>query len=173
MIRTSFIDFDDTLAVHNWTEEPLTHNSVDDYAQLWVGGRYNKFIVPLNMQLICIMLKRFNVDMYTLTHEESSLALQYKQDFVEEHYRNMFKGVVTSSTSIGKVDIMLGYCKAFNIPKAEVLIIDDKIDTILSAKEAGFVTMTPQEIMCSQMHEIQKRLGFPTDNEEVGNLCEI
>ena len=74
--------------------------------------------------------------------------------------------------SIGKVDIMLGYCKAFNIPKAEVLIIDDKTDTILSAKEAGFVAMTPQEIMCSQMHEIQKRLGFPADNEEVDNCCE-
>lgn len=166
MIEVAFFDFDDTLIVHSYLDGHEPNEGVEDCANIWLGDRYNDetYMAPLVMQLFVLELNRKGIPCYGLTYDANSMAANIKKTILDEKYPKCFKEVIVTATPEKKIEVMKGYCRAFNVPLKNVLFVDDRQPTLDLSRQSGITSTTPQEVLCKDVCAIMKELGFKDES---------
>lgn len=140
------LDFDDTLCIHE------NHQGDED------DSIYNKNILKIGIDTWSncspnIHLKRFmeecikrNIKLGLISATMSYPHMKAKNDWVLDNYGIELENYCVG-TYEGKVKIMIAISDAFNIPREQILIIDDLYENLERAAKNGFMACTPMEIV--------------------------
>lgn len=142
--RAIFVDFDDTIFIHKaynaagFDESGISRDSWFDIDHVYdLRGDRNDLIYNL--------LKRQkeqsgdNLDIIGLTWVFDSNVVKGKHKWVDKHEPGVFTDMIGVSEKTGKIKIMDIYCKEkANGDKRSICLIDDDLETIKAARQAGY-----------------------------------
>lgn len=142
--RAIFVDFDDTIFIHRaynaagFDESGISRDSWFDVDHVYdLRGDRNDLIYNL--------LKRQkeqsgdNLDIIGLTWVFDSNVVKGKHKWVDKHEPGVFTDMIGVSEKTGKIKIMDIYCKEkANGDKRSICLIDDDLETIKAARQAGY-----------------------------------
>lgn len=144
--KVILFDFDDTLCIH---EE---HQSNEEQKRI-----YNKNVLKEGIQAWSgkpnIHMKKFmkecekkNIQMGLISATVSVKHAKGKHDWVLMNY-----GINLENFCVGtfenKLAIMFAIADAYNIPKSQIMIVDDYWENLERAANAGFTVCSPMEVV--------------------------
>ena len=144
-IKAVFFDFDDTLAIHDPEFETVNY-----WEKVWAqpDNVYDESVMP-NEGIRLFLEELSGVDKYCITWASNSLAAEVKQAWLDKNFPGEFKKTICTATPKEKIRVLQVYASVFGLEPGEILFVDDLYSTLEMAMKAGFVIMTPQEIMNS------------------------
>lgn len=144
-IKAVFFDFDDTLAIQDHEFEIVNY-----WEKVWAqpDNVYDESVMP-NEGIRLFLEELSGVAKYCITWADNSLVVEVKQAWLDKNFPGEFKKTICTATPEEKIRVMQVYASVFGLEPEEILFVDDLWSTIVMAKKAGFVVMTPQEIMNS------------------------
>lgn len=137
-----FVDFDDTFFIHE------NRMNTDYYARVLDDPEtvYDGIAVP-NEPLIKFLSDHSEVPVYCLTWASLSLAALPKETYFEKCLPGRKVETITTATPKDKIYAMQLISRKLHIDARDALLIDDLYSTNQMAREAGFMAITPQQIM--------------------------
>jgi hypothetical protein len=142
--KAIFFDFDDTLCIHPRRNQflPSQYNSLilsKEYT--WQDCHTNR-----HMKAFMDLADKVGIPMFLISATTSSVHADAKIVWVEKNY-----GIKLGNFCVGKreakVWMMDAYCDANNIPKRQVLFVDDCWDSLSETEIAGYHSCCPMEIV--------------------------
>ena len=142
--RTIFVDFDDTIFIHKaYNAEVFDESGISRDSWFDVDHVYDER--GDRNDLIYNLLKRQkeqygdNLDIIGLTWVFDSNVVNGKHRWVDKNEPGIFTDMIGVSEKIGKIKIMNIYCKEkANGDKRSICLIDDDLETIKAARQAGY-----------------------------------
>lgn len=142
--RTIFVDFDDTIFIHKaYNAEVFDESGISRDSWFDVDHVYDER--GDRNDLIYNLLKRQkeqygdNLDIIGLTWVFDSNVVNGKHRWVDKNEPGIFTDMIGVSEKIGKIKIMNIYCKEkVNGDKRSICLIDDDLETIKAARQAGY-----------------------------------
>lgn len=142
--RAIFVDFDDTIFIHKaynaegFDERGISRDSWFDVDHVYDerGDRNDLIYNLLKRQKD---QSRDNLDIIGLTWVFDSNVVKGKHRWVDIHEPGIFTDMVGVSEKAGKIKIMDIYCnEKANGDKRSICLIDDDLETIKAARQAGY-----------------------------------
>lgn len=142
--RTIFVDFDDTIFIHKaYNAEVFDESGISRDSWFDVDHVYDER--GDRNDLIYNLLKRQkeqygdNIAIIGLTWVFDSNVVNGKHRWVDKNEPGIFTDMIGVSEKIGKIKIMNIYCKEkANGDKRSICLIDDDLETIKAARQAGY-----------------------------------
>lgn len=142
--RTIFVDFDDTIFIHKaYNAEVFDESGISRDSWFDVDHVYDER--GDRNDLIYNLLKRQkekygdNLNIIGLTWVFDSNVVNGKHRWVDKNEPGIFTDMIGVSEKIGKIKIMNIYCKEkANGDKRSICLIDDDLETIKAARQAGY-----------------------------------
>ena len=142
--RTIFVDFDDTIFIHKaYDAEVFDESGISRDSWFDVDHVYDER--GDRNDLIYNLLKRQkeqygdNLGIIGLTWVFDSNVVNGKHRWVDKNEPGIFTDMIGVSEKIGKIKIMNIYCKEkANGDKRSICLIDDDLETIKAARQAGY-----------------------------------
>ena len=142
--RTIFVDFDDTIFIHKaYNAEVFDESGISRDSWFDVDHVYDER--GDRNDLIYNLLKRQkeqygdNLGIIGLTWVFDSNVVNGKHRWVDKNEPGIFTDMIGVSEKIGKIKIMNIYCKEkANGDKRSICLIDDDLETIKAARQAGY-----------------------------------
>lgn len=142
--RTIFVDFDDTIFIHKaYNAEVFDESGISRDSWFDVDHVYDER--GDRNDLIYNLLKRQkeqygdSLDIIGLTWVFDSNVVNGKHRWVDKNEPGIFTDMIGVSEKIGKIKIMNIYCKEkANGDKRSICLIDDDLETIKAARQAGY-----------------------------------
>lgn len=142
--RTIFVDFDDTIFIHKaYNAEVFDESGISRDSWFDVDHVYDER--GDRNDLIYNLLKRQkeqygdNLNIIGLTWVFDSNVVKGKHRWVDKNEPGIFTDMIGVSEKIGKIKIMNIYCKEkANSDKRSICLIDDDLETIKAARQAGY-----------------------------------
>ena len=142
--RPIFVDFDDTIFIHKaYNAEVFDESGISRDSWFDVDHVYDER--GDRNDLIYNLLKRQkeqygdNLDIIGLTWVFDSNVVNGKHRWVDKNEPGIFTDMIGVSEKIGKIKIMNIYCKEkANGDKRSICLIDDDLETIKAARQAGY-----------------------------------
>lgn len=142
--RAIFVDFDDTIFIHKaYNAEGFDECGISRDSWFDVDHVYDER--GDRNDLIYNLLKRQrdqsgdNIDIIGLTWVFDSNVVKGKHRWVDKHEPGIFTDMIGVSEKIGKIKIMDIYCnEKANGDKKSICLIDDDLETIKAARQAGY-----------------------------------
>lgn len=144
-IKHIFVDFDDTLVIHDHNSHIYEKNkSIKDAI---LGNDAYPYSVP-NKAVITLLrnAEKEQIEIHVLSWVNISLETKVKEEYCHRHFPGLVSDVI-GTASPEKTEFMLAFAEAKGIRPENIMFIDDRIDTLRSAKDAGFVVYSPQYIL--------------------------
>lgn len=141
MIKYIFLDMDNTIA------ENVTPLNVDYHEGMYLDKR------PIQPVIDEIEALGLPVIIISKVQGGGSGIIEKRQWLIENLPFSTVEDYFIDP-SINKVDMIKAHCKANNIKHEEVLVIDDKKDTLLDCYNEGFNVKYPQQLICDNMERI-------------------
>ena len=147
LIKFVLFDFDDTLCIH----KKHSSNSQDDLEYdkkvLLMGSRaWNNMDKSIHMQKFMNVCKKKNIRMGLISATCSFQHSQGKHDWVFAQY-----GVDLENFCVGtfedKLRIMIAISEAYEIPRNQILIVDDLWENLERAANNDFMACSPMEVV--------------------------
>lgn len=142
--RTIFVDFDDTIFIHKaYNAEVFDESGISRDSWFDVDHVYDER--GDRNDLIYNLLKKQkeqygdNLNIIGLTWVFDSNVVNGKHRWVDKNEPGIFTDMIGVSEKIGKIKIMNIYCKEkANGDKRSICLIDDDLETIKAARQAGY-----------------------------------
>lgn len=145
-INHIFVDFDDTLVIHQHNIHIYEKNKFLKEAfsevNVYPHSTPNKAIISLLMQA-----KKEGIKSHVLSWVNNSIETKVKEKYCQQHSPGLIHNVLGVASHEDKTGLMLAFAESNKIKPENIMFIDDRIDTLKSAKNAGFTVYTPQWIM--------------------------
>jgi hypothetical protein len=141
--KAVFIDFDDTLCIHNRHAESETA-----YNMGVISGKYawQDCLPNDQMRKFMRIQQEKCVPMYLISAVSSAIHSSAKMEWVRDNY-----GVELQNFCVGKrkfkVKMIQWFSEVNNIELDKILIIDDCCETLYEAEKAGIHACSPMEIV--------------------------
>lgn len=152
-VELAFYDFDRTLCVHaypsNNLNEPHPDYRRECYIQYKEQTLFQQEDMPLEyMKWFINYIRKVSplVKEFVLTHEIFSLRDNYKMDFAWKHYS--LNRYISTDSGKHKIDMMCAIADAEEFDRQDILFVDDKMDTIYAACEAGIRGLHISNVIC-------------------------
>lgn len=160
-IKVALVDYDDTACIHrhlrvddsmrkNWNKA-LIENDEDFYmddslysyspALQWLLGKLNEY----GAKGIC------------MTWSETNRLYEARRKFLLNYYGSYITDLVMVGTREGKLSYAESMSEVLNIPKRNILIIEDHPSTILEFRRAGFKALSMSEVCLEYEAETDKQ----------------
>lgn len=149
-----FFDYDDTLFVHyashRFGDDDEIMRAILSEEAILPGSGYR---VYENLGVANPLLKRFveedakNIDKLGITWVVDSIMLPAKKQWLDKYYPGLISDVIGTSSLSRKIQTMRLIAESRKLQPREVLIVDDKYDTVAQAIEAGNRGITTVEVM--------------------------
>lgn len=140
MLKAVFLDFDDTLVVHDpykvW-DSTLFNKAVCNH-----GNNYTRSEINPEMRKLLQKLHEMGVAIFCLTWCSNTLVVENKQEYIDAILPNYNIKVVGTSSPEEKVKCLWYWCEAKGINPHEVIFIDDLYKTLNEMKSEGFVAVS-------------------------------
>lgn len=150
--RLAFFDFDRTLVAHRYSKEyneDMAKGTFFDYLYMLTAleeEHANDRPLPC-MQWYAKKLQDMGYGLYCLTHETSNLRDDLKQRQLAEFYPETPMAYLTVDIPEHKIDMMRAVAAAEGCELADVLFVDDRMDTVNMALEAGIKAMHLSDVV--------------------------
>lgn len=155
MRKSIFVDFDDTLALHQRENKSSKFYLADPQTmcnELYKNSEVNK---PLYEYLL---ERQEKGDELILLSNCSSMVLEGKKVWLAKNMPMLkFKEFFGTSIDISKTEVMIYYAELH--PEKDILFIDDSCHERWSAEAAGIKTLNPQLIMLRQYQKNNLKIG--------------
>lgn len=147
MIKLVLFDFDDTLCIHeehgDSPEEQMGYNK----RVLTEGaGAWSNLMPSRHMGALMKICAGNNVRMGLISAAMSFAHMKGKADWVKKAYGYDLENYCVR-TPEAKVDMMIALSEANEIPRDQILIVDDYWLTLERAANAGFKSASPMQIV--------------------------
>lgn len=152
-IKYAMFDFDDTLCIHT------NHWSDEDKSRRWHADvLLSSDVLPNsdNLYETCSSNRQMKAFMDLLSKEGTILGLvsavafvelaDLKVDWVVKHYGYKLLNHCVGNID-AKVDMLIALADAFGYERSEILLVDDHPHACELAAKAGFVVMTPMQVV--------------------------
>lgn len=146
-IRYALFDFDDTLCIHKSHYE-------DEHAQrCWYSNvlkksedLYPTCITSPHMKTFMDVLYENSIKLGLISAVSFVATSELKIAWVEKHYGHYLQNHCVGSTD-AKVDMLIAIADTYGLQRSEILIVDDHPHVGELAAKAGFVVMTPLQVV--------------------------
>lgn len=150
--RLAFFDFDRTLVAHRYSkeynEDRMKGMFFDYLYMLTALEEEHKADRPLPcMQWYAKKLQDAGYGLYCLTHETSNLRDKLKQRQLAEFYLETPMAYLTVDTPEHKIDMIRAVAAAEGCELSDVVFVDDRMDTVNMALEAGIKAMHLSDVV--------------------------
>ena len=145
-IRLVVFDFDDTLCIHQFhgtrSSREYEHSMLQG-KNYWSGHGAKPNV---QMQEFIRMCQADGKEIGLISATESFVHMSMKQKWAEENYHVKFKNFC-GGTWEKKIEILEDICEALDYDSREILIVDDMVQTLRLAEDAGFQACTPMAVV--------------------------
>lgn len=146
-IKMVLFDFDDTLAIHEWHDNSPEEQLKYDKSVLTDGaGAWSHLRPSRHMSEFMKSCAEANIKMGLISAGMSFQHLKGKADWVKEVYGYKLENYCVGRVE-AKLDMMIALAEAYEIPRNQILIVDDYWLTLERAANAGFMAASPMEVV--------------------------
>lgn len=150
--RLAFFDFDRTLVAHRYSREyneDRAKGMFFDYLYMLTAlEEEHRADKPLPcMQWYAKKLQDAGYGLYCLTHETSNLRDKLKQRQLAEFYPETPMTYLTVDMPVHKIDMIRAVAVAEGCELSDVVFVDDRMDTVNMALEAGIKAMHLSDVV--------------------------
>lgn len=177
-----FFDFDRTLVAHRYSREYNEDRAKGiffDYLYMLTAlEEEHKADRPLPcMQWYAKKLQDMGYGLYCLTHETSNLRDRLKQQQLMEFYPDTPMAYLTVDVPDHKIDMIRAVAAAEGCELSDVVFVDDRMDTVNMALEAGIKAMHLSDVVLlyetrdeekEQELELKKRAAAGEQSSQAG-----
>ncbi|MCM1215095.1 MAG: hypothetical protein NC548_11310 [Lachnospiraceae bacterium] len=144
-VKVVFCDWDDTLAIHNKNEHWHDHDEYlksgfcdsDEYYTETVRARPNVAIHAL--------LSKLKTTNYVLTWCNYTFLLRARRKFLSMYYTDIdFSKIYVVASPDKKRQLIEDFMKVFGYKKTQVLLIEDRLDTLESCWDVCLTAYVPE-----------------------------
>lgn len=156
-IKAVFFDFDYTLAIHENTLRTTDQLSeaLSDSTSTFFYDTVRKSKPNALLRDFMNLCKDGNIPMFLCSSKRSVPEAEMALNWVKERYGHELKNACVSSRE-NKCVLLQAYATNYGLGNADILIVDDNIDTIYDCAQAGFKAASPMEIV----NFIWERAGY-------------
>lgn len=163
-IKAAFFDFDDTLVItrRRFTAFPGDKESLTNLFQAKEPEEvnlYNEAIVPHGMLDFVTNMKRYVKGCYCIADGVCSQWYTVKKSLTDKYYARLFDEVLIAGRPEDKITIMEAYAEVNKLRPREILFIDDNMDSLKLAHDAGFTVVSAMEVLACYTENLATRLA--------------
>lgn len=140
MLKAVFLDFDDTLIVHDpfkvWDSDTFNQNVCNhsnNYARSKMNPEMYKFLDSC---------AKAGTPIFGLSWCNNSLVVDNKQEYLNAVYPRFSIKMIGVSSPEEKVKCLCDWCKAKDIKPHEVIFVDDMYSTVNAVQDTGFIAIS-------------------------------
>lgn len=154
-MKYAFLDVDGVLSIPQYRDDNgnMRIGGTEDWWYKYNVGKtdtYKNCIVPDKMKEFIFRLKKNNIQTYVLTAVSCVDEYFNKVDFVLDNYGVFFhsyRDILFVHTDSEKIKYLCTFAENLDIPRKEILIVDDTLGILLQAETDGFSAMHVSEIL--------------------------